>query len=778
MSIVNASENFININSPDNSRAILVRKRRKIDTGWKSNFMLQTIRNKAEKREVLVKCINRMRQSTQVKIGLQAQVKQFHSLTEKQLNVIDDFGSGHSKGTTTKQIKKQETQFESIYYESKLQMGKLRGLVLRYLEKHSKNQEWSIKPSHPFIIIWNMFKLFFMVHIFILFPLIDAFGVKLNQVIVRQEQIFLMEWIFLLFDIVLRFNVQIYKSGQLIKQHQYLALQYLKSGFFLDALGIVGFSLFLFQDILYIKYIYFFKISEIKKFIKFLRYELDPQNKYNNHIKLITLFVTIFLLAHIIACLWIVAGHTEPSWLSNHGLQDDQWYIQYLWAFYFAILTMTTVGYGDIVPVNEIELVACIMIGASFQCNICLYSKHHHDCSQRHRSEQELVQSGGQNHIKLLSKERFVIIFEISIEMGFGRNRSRMKIGYSPNQVGLCNKKSTYRIRVRCYLNYHSQLTILISSCIISLENLLIPKMEFTYCIKDKQKSVGSSQINPKYICDIFQGDHYGLLNLFNVDQSKYFLKSSGFSIFYFIPTQIFQQEVFCMINDQVIFENYSNLFLFLSTLQTRRSSHLAIAIAKSNKQSVQERQQYKRFCVKQQILRNYKEMHVETCQFINDKKEIMKIKYKSIFDSDDADEEPESIELQSSQSWQFDEAQMDEQKVPIYVDENQFKPKIPQQKRLTLNKRQTIVGFQKKKTQDIMQINLSNLQEAETFPNHHNHIPDNSSQKSKDTFDNIDVMKSFNKYFKKYNYQNIIKQLNQRRKTIKKKIKRLERIY
>ncbi|CAD8112390.1 unnamed protein product [Paramecium primaurelia] len=804
MSLVNASENLIHINSPDNSRVTLVHKRRKIDADWKSAFMLQTIQDKAEKREVLVKCINRMRQSTQV--------KQFHSLTEQQLNVIDDIGSIHSKGTINKLIKKEETHFESIYYESKFQMGKLRGLVLRYLEKHNKNQEWSIKPSHPFIIIWNMFKLFFMIHIFILFPLIDAFGVKLNQVIVRQEQIFLMEWIFLLFDIVLRFNVQIYKSGQLIKKHQYLALQYLKSGFFLDALGIVGFSLFLFQDILYIKYIYFFKISEIKKFIKFLRYELDPQNKYNNHIKLITLFVTIFLLAHIIACLWIVAGHTEPSWLSINGLQDDQWYIQYLWAFYFAILTMTTVGYGDIVPVNENELMACIMIvllsSAIFAYTLNTITTVLKDIDQnKSQFNQEariiqnyLVKKGCDTDLQ----RRVQQYLKSLLKWGLGEQKQNEDRIFSKLSVPLQQEinlqdKGQMLLKLPFLVNNFNiecikELMQHIQEVYYQPGELINPQDGIYLLYKGQAEVCWGSKINPKYICNIFQGDHYGLLNLFNVDQSKYFLKSSDFSIFYFIPTQIFKQvlknndkEVFCMINDQVIYENYSNLYLFCPLC--RREGHLicqdiiykpnrAIAIAKSNRQTVQERQQYKRFCFKQQILRNYKEMQIETCQFINDRREIMKIKNKSIFDSDDVDEDPESIELQSSQSWQFDEAQMDEQKVPIFVDENQFKPKITLQKRLTPNKRQTILGFLKKKTQDIMQINLSKIQEVEIFPNNLNQNADNYTPNSKEKLYNFDTMKSFTKYFKKYNYPNIIKQLNQKRKTIKKKIKRLERLY
>ena len=41
---------------------------------------------------------------------------------------------------------------------------------------------------------------------------------------------------------------------------------------------------------------------------------------------------------------------------------EERWYTQYLYAFYFAIVTMCTVGYGDVVPVTPREKILVIII--------------------------------------------------------------------------------------------------------------------------------------------------------------------------------------------------------------------------------------------------------------------------------------------------------------------------------------------------------------------------------------------------------------------------------
>lgn len=75
------------------------------------------------------------------------------------------------------------------------------------------------------------------------------------------------------------------------------------------------------------------------------------------------------MCAHFSACIWHKLGvwgdwgdQTTITWLKRQLLYDAVWVDRYVVSFYWSIVTMTTIGYGDITPVNLTERLFCIIM--------------------------------------------------------------------------------------------------------------------------------------------------------------------------------------------------------------------------------------------------------------------------------------------------------------------------------------------------------------------------------------------------------------------------------
>ena len=59
----------------------------------------------------------------------------------------------------------------------------------------------------------------------------------------------------------------------------------------------------------------------------------------------------------MISCLFIFLGNNSyPNWINKINIKDDNYFNQYLTSIYFIIVTITTVGYGDITGISNIEI--------------------------------------------------------------------------------------------------------------------------------------------------------------------------------------------------------------------------------------------------------------------------------------------------------------------------------------------------------------------------------------------------------------------------------------
>lgn len=161
-------------------------------------------------------------------------------------------------------------------------------------------------------------------------------------------------------------------SYQKPSQFKEIRKQYLKSFFIFDCIAVIP-GLFVNEGSVtntvnlaklarFVHYNRFFEqinLLTYKVMIEFLKL---TRQKVNEVVDLLKLILSVILLAHIMACIWIILGRIdEDSWVNQYmigkspgveDITDELIYGEatniYTNAFYFILTTITTVGYGDI----------------------------------------------------------------------------------------------------------------------------------------------------------------------------------------------------------------------------------------------------------------------------------------------------------------------------------------------------------------------------------------------------------------------------------------------
>ncbi|CAD8137902.1 unnamed protein product [Paramecium pentaurelia] len=164
-------------------------------------------------------------------------------------------------------------------------------------------------------------------------------------------------------EILIKFNTCYYHKGTVIENRYLIAKNYLRTSFFFDVFVIIPFFLSLRFQLDYLDLVLILKVFQITKFSGNLFDRLELTSSQIAIFDLVKLGYTILAVAHFCACLWFLVGTTgsdENTWVIKNDLQHEPWHAQYLTSFYFSIVTMTTIGYGDITPQNLRERIFTI----------------------------------------------------------------------------------------------------------------------------------------------------------------------------------------------------------------------------------------------------------------------------------------------------------------------------------------------------------------------------------------------------------------------------------
>jgi len=178
---------------------------------------------------------------------------------------------------------------------------------------------------------------------------------------------------------VLNLNTSYYSKGMFISDRERIFKHYLKYNFVMDLFTVV--PLFFHSTTYgnYFEIMVVFRIVTVEGLVKRLEEYLHLKGKSEGVFQLIKLTINLFFLAHLCACVWHYVGLWEISngiydnWLVKKGIDMEKWYIRYIYSLYFSIVTMMTVGYGDISSNNYIECLFNIFI-IIYGCGVFAYS--------------------------------------------------------------------------------------------------------------------------------------------------------------------------------------------------------------------------------------------------------------------------------------------------------------------------------------------------------------------------------------------------------------------
>ncbi|XP_068661937.1 potassium channel KOR1-like [Aristolochia californica] len=231
-----------------------------------------------------------------------------------------------------------------------------------------------------FIVLWAIYSSFFT-------PLEFGFFRGL------PENLFLLDiagQIAFLIDIAVQFFVAYRDSHtyRMVRRRDLIALRYVKSSFVFDLLGCFPW------DAIYkasgrkeeVRYLLWIRLTRVIKVEQFLRkMEKDIRINYL-FTRIVKLIVVELYCTHTAACIFyylattLPASHEADTWIGSLKLGDFSYtnfrkidlFKRYITSLYFAIVTMATVGYGDIHAVNLREMIF-IMIFVSFDMILGAY---------------------------------------------------------------------------------------------------------------------------------------------------------------------------------------------------------------------------------------------------------------------------------------------------------------------------------------------------------------------------------------------------------------------
>ena len=169
------------------------------------------------------------------------------------------------------------------------------------------------------------------------------------------------------------------------------------------------------------KVIKVFKANKnIEIFFSYLQFSQDANQIIQSLIRM------VFLL-HVVGCTFAIVAQLSAqeylmSWINSQGIDDESVETRYIAACYWAVVTISTVGYGDITPTNETEVLTTIIlvfIGVSMYSYIIsrltsIFASVKHSKSEEHSRDKILKDFISKQRLEISVSSKILHFFQRS----------------------------------------------------------------------------------------------------------------------------------------------------------------------------------------------------------------------------------------------------------------------------------------------------------------------------------------------------------------------------
>ncbi|KAL4426566.1 hypothetical protein ABPG74_012326 [Tetrahymena malaccensis] len=235
------------------------------------------------------------------------------------------------------------------------------------------------KPNNPFILIWEITFLLVVLFFLLAIPIEWSFDLNDSQRKILKVMNYIQVGVFVA-DIFIGFHTGFYEFGEIVMVRIRIYEKYFKEKF---KTNFISLSLLVINFIIDFKFLNFLAllimINSITEKIERTNLNLQLYQKLSSFQELIKLFCFIFLSIHIFGCGFHYVGiyseqkGIQNNWLRQNDLLNTSAGEQYINSIYFTMISMCTIGYGDIHPLNYYEKI--YVLGMAFiSCGLFAFS--------------------------------------------------------------------------------------------------------------------------------------------------------------------------------------------------------------------------------------------------------------------------------------------------------------------------------------------------------------------------------------------------------------------